>query len=91
MSLWSCNLIGKDEATAVESRLKNRFFLPSEHNTVKPLLFYRGGSRERYLMLGCVHCQRAIILYYSDKLPAGARSLLPPVDMARELEVDNRY
>ena len=65
-SLNSCEVVPDDAMVAVEVQIRNRLYQPDVPGDTKPLWFYNGGNKEKYLCFGCIYCQRATTLYYND-------------------------
>ena len=55
-----------DDAQDFGNRVRNALFQPdiAPH---KWLFIYKGGKTEKYIVLGCMHCQRANTLYYGPE------------------------
>ena len=66
-SLWAGKVIGEEEVTKVDTRIRTKLFQPYLSNHDKPLFVYYGGGKEKWVVVGCIKCQRATTIWYKEE------------------------
>ena len=74
-SLSACEVIGYNEVNEIETRFRSKMFQPHLYNDDKPLfMYYAGKKQEKYVVIGCIKCQRATSIMYRE--PKARETLL---------------